>query len=393
MKPARDKSREQQRALAEQVKLVHAQMPAAFASSFVIGLGIVWALWEAVSQQFLLLWFAAMVLVNLIRFIVARGVSRRDFDPRLARRYAWEYVIASVLAGSVWGLFIILMPALDDVLRLLITMLLVGMVGGAVTSNIALIYAYYGFILPILLPLSIKAFLAGGLMWNLIGAGLMVYLFFLLLTASNLHGILRDSIFSRFQQERLFSELQRVKGQLEAAVARLSCLSSTDELTGISNRRSFDAAISREWSRAGRYKKTIALLFIDVDYFKRYNDQYLHQAGDRALVSVAGVIQQHARRSADMAARYGGEEFALILTDTNEQDTLEIAESLRRGIADLEIEHGRSDCADFLTVSIGVAMAVQPVSEDYSPLITAADRALYKAKADGRNRVVIDAIP
>jgi len=221
----------------------------------------------------------------------------------------------------------------------------------------------------------------------------MVYLFFLLLTASNLHGILRDSIFSRFQQERLFSELQRVKGQLEAAVARLSCLSSTDELTGISNRRSFDAAISREWSRAGRYKKTIALLFIDVDYFKRYNDQYLHQAGDRALVSVAGVIQQHARRSADMAARYGGEEFALILTDTNEQDTLEIAESLRRGIADLEIEHGRSDCADFLTVSIGVAMAVQPVSEDYSPLITAADRALYKAKADGRNRVVIDAIP
>jgi diguanylate cyclase (GGDEF)-like protein len=311
----------------------------------------------------------------------------------LASRYAREYVAVSALAGSVWGLFIVLMPELDEISRLLVTLLLVGMVGGAITTNVALIYAYFSFVLPILLPLSIKAFLVGGLMWNLIGASLIVYSFFLLTTATNLHRILRDSIFLRFQSERLFSELERVKGQLEAAVARLSCLSSIDDMTGISNRRSFDAAISREWSRAGRYTKTIALLFIDVDYFKRYNDQYMHQAGDKALANVAGVLNQHARRSADMAARYGGEEFALILTDTCEKDTMEIAESLRKGVENLGIEHRGSECADFLTVSIGVAMAAQPSSEDYSPLITAADRALYKAKADGRNRVVMDAAP
>ena len=385
-----NKSREQQRALAEQVKLVHTQMPAAISISLVIGLAIVWVLWEVVSQQFLIVWFAAMVFVNFIRFIIGRGVSRGDFDPAQASRYAWEYVIASVLAGCVWSLFIIMMPSLDDTLRLLITLMLVGMVGGAITTSAALIYAYFGFVLPILLSLAIKLFFVGGLMWNLISATLVVYIFFLLITVSNLHRTLRDSIFLRFQRERLFFELEEVKGQLEEAVSRLARLSSIDDLTGISNRRSFDAAISREWSRAGRYTKTIALLFIDVDYFKRYNDKYMHQAGDKVLASVAAVINLHARRSADMAARYGGEEFALILTDTSMEDAMDIAEAVRKGVEDLRIEHADSDCADFLTVSVGVAIGEQPDSDDYSPLITAADRALYQAKTAGRNRVVLD---
>jgi diguanylate cyclase (GGDEF)-like protein len=172
-----------------------------------------------------------------------------------------------------------------------------------------------------------------------------------------------------------------------------------DGLTGIANRRAFDDALGREWRRACRSGTPLALLMIDVDHFKRYNDHYGHQAGDQCLRAVAGALAGAARRPADLVARYGGEEFAVILPGCSITDAQMVGEKMRRAVADLHLRHEASDTASEVTVSIGVSCLnteARPCASDgdgvvAGTLIADADTALYRAKTDGRNRVFAQA--
>lgn len=173
---------------------------------------------------------------------------------------------------------------------------------------------------------------------------------------------------------------------------RLTGLSFRDALTGISNRRSFDATIAREWERAQRSGMVLSLLMLDIDYFKQFNDSYGHQAGDRVLKEVARVVRDSLERPADFVARYGGEEFAVILPETNMSGALHVAERLRQAISECAIPrvHRGADGggnALFVTASFGVAATVPDRTETPHDLIHRADQALYQAKALGRNRV------
>lgn len=160
-----------------------------------------------------------------------------------------------------------------------------------------------------------------------------------------------------------------------------------DGLTGIANRRSFDEKLHVEWSRAQRYGEAISLILADVDYFKRYNDHYGHQGGDECLRAVAGLLQREIFRPTDMAARYGGEEFAIILPATSLEGALTVAERLRSDIEAMAIPHSGSEIGPSVTLSIGVA-SLTPTRESLAnTLITQADKALYQAKAQGRNQV------
>jgi diguanylate cyclase (GGDEF)-like protein len=159
-----------------------------------------------------------------------------------------------------------------------------------------------------------------------------------------------------------------------------------DPLTGIGNRRAFDRTLEREWSRADRAKQPLALLFVDVDYFKRMNDTRGHQRGDECLIAVASALEGALPRSSDFVARYGGEEFACILPATDAKGALEVAEKMRAAVEALQIEHMRSDHR-VLTVSLG-ATACRGLARAALPtLVRTADRALYEAKRKGRNRV------
>jgi diguanylate cyclase (GGDEF)-like protein len=174
--------------------------------------------------------------------------------------------------------------------------------------------------------------------------------------------------------------------RLEAANARLTELSATDGLTGIANRRAFDAALKAEWGRAARDATDLALLVIDVDSFKAYNDCYGHPAGDDCLRQVAEITAQTMRRPPDTAARFGGEEFVALLPGTNLVGALDVAERVRRAIEAAGLVH-RGSVFGCVTVSIGVAsMAPQPGNEAQA-LIDLADKAVYEAKNGGRNQV------
>jgi diguanylate cyclase (GGDEF)-like protein len=181
--------------------------------------------------------------------------------------------------------------------------------------------------------------------------------------------------------------LAREIGRRAIAEDKLEELATTDALTGLKNRRKFDTAIDLEWRRAARQKTPLALLMIDADYFKTYNDTFGHQAGDEVLVGIAICITDAVRRAGDCAARYGGEEFAVLLPGLSSLDALTVAETIR-----LKVQQW-SGTPPVTTVSIGVASLTPDTTMEWSGLVNAADRALYAAKANGRNRSVLARIP
>jgi diguanylate cyclase (GGDEF)-like protein len=182
--------------------------------------------------------------------------------------------------------------------------------------------------------------------------------------------------------------LAREIGRRAQAEDKLEEMATTDALTGLKNRRKFDAEMDSEWRRAARNATPVALLMIDADHFKTYNDTHGHQAGDQVLVGIAICISDSVRRAGDCAARFGGEEFAVLLPGVSAADAHGVAENIRR-----KVELWSEDPVDVTTVSIGVA-SMTPVSGlDWSHLIEAADKALYAAKANGRNQSIVANIP
>lgn len=182
-----------------------------------------------------------------------------------------------------------------------------------------------------------------------------------------------------------------VQQQLRATHDRLEELSLQDSLTGIANRRRFDQTLDSEWHRAMRTQSPLSLLLIDLDYFKNLNDTYGHRHGDRCLTQVAAALHSVASRSGDLIARYGGEEFAAILPVTRLEAARAIAVRMRSAIEALKILNP-SDIGTYLTISIGVCSCEAPMCGSPEALLESADRALYRAKQSGRNRIEFEAL-
>jgi diguanylate cyclase (GGDEF)-like protein len=190
------------------------------------------------------------------------------------------------------------------------------------------------------------------------------------------------------EQEHLVSHLQEHTRELEREIARLQHLAVTDSLTGLANRRAYDACLQREWRRAQRHRTPLSLMLIDIDQFKRYNDTYGHAAGDACLRRVAAVVGKVVHRPGDLAARYGGEEYVIVAAETSSAEAGRLAEVVRAGVEALGIVHLQSDVAPHVTVSVGVATIIPRRHHIPAVLLTAADTALYAAKRAGGNRVL-----
>jgi diguanylate cyclase (GGDEF)-like protein len=181
----------------------------------------------------------------------------------------------------------------------------------------------------------------------------------------------------------------RVKNQINLIEQKqmLEEMAGIDGLTGINNRRSFDTIYQKEWQKILRYKDPLSLIMIDVDFFKNYNDFYGHGAGDAVLKEIAKAIKNQLNRPEDMVARYGGEEFVVVLPRTEKNGAMQKAEKIRKAVESLAITHEKSDCAHVVTISLG---GVTHEKEDGNPeaFLKQSDEMLYKAKSEGRNRVI-----
>ena len=174
---------------------------------------------------------------------------------------------------------------------------------------------------------------------------------------------------------------------LEEAVERLQRLSTTDGLTGITNRARFEEMLDLEWGQAVGETFPLSLIMIDIDYFKRYNDSYGHLLGDACLQKVARSLLTARESSHDHVARYGGEEFVVLLPGRNFAYAMEVAEKLRAGVEALAVPNLNSGVSPHITISAGVATAIPDLMSSATGLVQDADRALYQAKRDGRNRI------
>ncbi|SLM32277.1 Response regulator receiver modulated diguanylate cyclase [Desulfamplus magnetovallimortis] len=208
-----------------------------------------------------------------------------------------------------------------------------------------------------------------------------------LLKDENIEDTFIPSIRKTWEHHMLEKEKQQLLKDLERKNKELERLSYLDPLTGISNRRYFDVVMGQEWRRVTREKVPISIIMIDIDYFKLYNDFYGHQEGDRCLKLVAKALGDALMRPGDFVARYGGEEFIGVLPNSPLRGAREVAGRMQINIEELEILHEKSDISDYVTVSIGIACAFPEQNSILSELIMQADKALYSAKNNGRNRI------
>ncbi len=211
-----------------------------------------------------------------------------------------------------------------------------------------------------------------------------------------------DYITKPFQQEevlarvnthltirKLQNELQAQKEALEKANLELQRLATLDSLTQLANRRRLDEYLQREWRRATREQTPLSLILCDIDYFKNYNDSYGHQAGDDCLQQVAEALSRTVKRASDLVARYGGEEFTVILPNTPVEDAMQIASLIQQNLQALKIVHPQSAVNEYVTLSIGVSNTVPTPQDSPEKLINVADNALYEAKREGKNRIIL----
>ncbi len=294
--------------------------------------------------------------------------DRRDPDPAAdpSRRIAL-FGLTAVASSACWGVICLCILALehDPVLYALSLVATCGIAGAVAARNLAFPRIALLQMLASLLPA-----LAGCLLADDTGYRALMLIIPLLFVGLSV----------------VVVERHRQLVGLMLAQNELKRLAQTDSLTGLPNRRRLDEAQSEEWRRAARTGMPLSLLLIDADRFKSYNDLYGHRRGDQVLIAIAGVLRTGAQRAGDLPARQGGEEFAVLLPGVAQPAAVAIAERLRAAVQALTIAHAGNE-AGVVTVSIGVACSRPAAGQPVAELFEAADRALYRAKDAGRNRV------
>ncbi|MEM7405008.1 MAG: diguanylate cyclase [Pseudomonadota bacterium] len=357
------------------------------------------------------IWLAALTVAILVRGICIRLESPLADGVNLRKVYLTA--ASNGACGLIWGLAILtLVPEGNEpvewyALLWLISVSVSGVATMSLSSWIPLMHA-----LTIVACVVVRLSLDGSYLGSLIVIGLLALYGFLLTIAVFARRSLVSEIQLRLANVELVGEIDAERQRMDALNAELTQeikrrelleeqlradrkraeeRSTTDGLTGIANRRAFDEAIAREVRRAARSAEPLSLILLDADYFKAYNDEYGHQAGDTALQLIAKELRNATRRASDLVARYGGEEFAILLPTTNLTDARILAERARGGIEARRLEHAGSKVANVLTVCAGVASVDGSQPDAAKQLLHQADTALYEAKRRGRNRVTTSA--
>jgi len=319
----------------------------------------------------------ATLVVTIVRlfhwrsFVVAR---RGGGGPRSPEAWARDYTIGICTMACLWAMVVIVVSFQFHDMMLLMFVLLIqnAWLAGAGVRNAASPSAILGQTLIAVVPTIICTLFGTSLLVRLLSPSCFIFMFVTLKIA-------------RFYGAQILSIMESEQ-RLAGANAQLLHLSCTDGLTGIANRRAFDERLLADWAFAVRGALDIALVIVDVDYFKRYNDHYGHLAGDDCLRTVARHAAGAVLRDSDLAARYGGEEFVVLLPGTSDQGAIEVAERLRSAVYEANLPHAASGLGR-LTVSVGVASMAPGLQDLPAKLMTMADQALYKAKQGGRNQV------
>jgi diguanylate cyclase (GGDEF)-like protein len=324
----------------------------------------------------------ANLALTIIRLVHWRGFVRAErklgHGSRTPEAWARDYVIGICAMSSIWAATVASVTFLfrDGQLLMFVLLLQNAWLAGAGVRNAASPAAVIGQTLITVVPTIFCAYFGTSFLVRCLSPGCLIFML-VLLRIARVYGT---------QTLSLMESEQR----LTAANAQLLVLSCTDGLTGLANRRAFDERFAAEWAFAVREAVDIAVVLVDVDHFKHYNDHYGHLAGDDCLRTVAAHVGSVVLRASDLPARYGGEEFVVLLPGNRDQGAAEVAERLCHSVYDAHLPHDASPFGR-VTISVGVASIAPGLHDPPSMLMTSADQALYKAKQDGRNQVCVAA--
>jgi diguanylate cyclase (GGDEF)-like protein len=355
---------------ADRVQLLYLQSVPAAAISLAAAALLSAMMWPAADHRAIIVWLSALVASSIGRIALFVGYRRRK--PQGLQVIPWErpYVASLLVSAFIWGAGSAWVMPADSFLHQTITLvILVGMAGGALSVYSALRWLAIATIALILLPATLTVVLTGERTAVLLGLG--ITLFFA--SALRATQVLSNTLQQNFEMAHA---LLKAKEEAER-------LASTDSLTGLTNRRSFLDRAQSPFHYCRRNGLSVSAIVLDLDHFKHVNDSRGHSVGDLALQHVARLIQSSLRKS-DLSCRWGGEEFVILLPDTPLEDAKGVAEKLRSTFESTPVPVRSGDQP--ITASFGVAGG----HRDLEWLIDRADAAMYRAKREGRNRVVLD---
>lgn len=308
-------------------------------------------------------WYAWLLLAHAWHWWLGRlDFLSTNVSIELARIN--RHVMAAGIAGLGWGALSIALPLLSRPSKAAILIIMLIAVIVALPRLVVFLPIFFAFAAGVYVPLLLATPFLDFETLHMVLVILVVVGATLWASAREVRKILIDVLLKQISSEQASWE---------------------DRLTGIGNRRSFDANLATTWAQASRAKVPLSLMMVDVDFFKKFNDSYGHQAGDDCLRQVASALDNCARRAGDSVTRYGGEEFAVVLFHTPLNDARNISESMLTAIQKLNIRHEQSS-HEIVTISMGIATIVPTAENDMQQLVEEADKALYRAKENGRNR-------
>ena len=355
--------------------------------------------WPFFSLTNLLLWAAAFMILLLTRSLqMSNALVERRYQTHPKRVY-WQLLIGAALTGSVWSCVYILAAQHVPVTIQYVLLLLIVMIAAFLLGFTVMVREYFiVYVFTSLWPVA---------WWNLvhyweqpynllIGLVLLAFCALLIYVCDQTYQSFRNMISLAWEREHIAQELGDLTGslrdrnrQLLDARRQLTDLANVDELTGLGNRRLVNRVLQEEMNRARRSGAELSVILLDVDYFKSYNDNYGHPAGDLVLQKLADIMQRASTRAGEVVARYGGEEFILILPGASASSALRTASRLREMIAQERIPHATSTVAEYITISQGVTTVRPDGEQQPAHVIQLADKALYNAKGSGRNAIAV----
>ena len=384
----------------EAVQQLRQQLGWQLGYSCVVAACVVLALWRLVPVSVLCGWCLITVGLSYLQQLwLEHPDSPVHPGPELNRSWVFQWLGLVALQGTAWGLAAALLingeglpaPPPEWLRQLLILALLVLTLPTALWLSKLFPPMLLYLLCALLLPALWLHFsgLQGPLPFLISVSCLLLLAYSVLQSFRLLASTTRQQEFRLEQARQRESQAMQEKQTAEEQTMTMASLLYQDALTLIANRRHFDDFLEREWRRSVRNASTLSLLMLDIDFFKSYNDQFGHPAGDRCLQRVAGILSSLLKRPGDLVARYGGEEFAAILAETDAHSARTIAEQMRHAVVSAGIDHPHSRAANTVSISLGVVTMEPTRGHSMETIVQQADQALYQAKAAGRNQVVV----
>lgn len=338
-----------------------------------------------VNHWHLAFWLLTISVYSLSRVFAYRFFIRQHSFANVDKWLLFWVVYTGLLAIFYSAGFIYFAPNDSAVYTAVVGLSIISICASSIISCGASVYAMLGFTIPLVLPNIIYFSIYGGSAGVLLGLSLVAFSATTFYFVRNVNSAFKASIRMNFQYKAEIAKRKQVEKELQE-------ISRRDGLTGVFNRRYFNETLDIEIGRAYRNHLPLCLLMFDLDYFKEYNDAYGHVGGDNCLVSVADIISKLTSRKGDFFARYGGEEFAIILPNVDLEGAAAFAHKLQGAVQSKCIPHNSTKLTSLkcVTISLGVTNLLPFTKMSASELIQNADKALYEAKADGRNRVSVN---